>query len=158
MCWRRTLGFLVMPLPFAAVPPPCALAPADFLICRHETAAQRQRKRLVATGGTPTQPVVTVAVAAAVATGVVATGRPRRVMVARMVAMELAAMGSGRTVESVVVTASVVGTEQRTAPLDVASSVSVLTKDADLDSYIKGRATADAAAEAPAAAAAPATE
>ena len=30
--------------------------------------------------------------------------------------------------------------------------------DADLDSYIKGRATADAAAEAPAAAAAPATE
>ena len=30
--------------------------------------------------------------------------------------------------------------------------------DADLDSYIKGRATGDAAAEAPAAAAAPATE
>ena len=98
MCWRRTLGFLVMPLPFAAVPPPCALAPADFLICRHETAAQRQ-------GGGRWQPVgrqrvVTVAVATAVATGVVATGRPRRVMVARMVAMELAAMGSGRTVES----------------------------------------------------------
>ena len=100
MCWRRTLGFLVMPLPFAAVSPPCALAPADFLICRHETAAQRQRRRSVGTGGTPTQRVVTVAVATAVATGVVATGRPRRVMVARMVAMELAAMGSGRTVES----------------------------------------------------------
>lgn len=47
----RTLGFLAMPLPFEATPPPCALAPADFLICRHETAAQRQWRRSVGNRG-----------------------------------------------------------------------------------------------------------